>query len=177
MTLGQTLNTCSGALFILPSKGEKGPCSSLFRTASCSKGQETESGRKRVGRYDVREPTYRSPPGSSFLATPIPIPTFAPLIPPFLHRSGDLSTYLILSGAPSSAGEVKGGGDRQEAGARLGVDPPGPRAGGGGSDQRSALPGWTSWAVPVTSHRPQPSASSASLNTDRPGRDPPRGWG
>lgn len=70
------------------------------------------------------------------------------VIPPFSLRSCDLSTYLILSGAPSSAGEARGGGDRQEA-----------RAWGSGSDPRSALRGRPEpQAGPATAYRLQPRA-------------------
>lgn len=56
VTLGQTLNTCSGALFILHSKGEKGLCSSLFRNASWSKEQEKEAREKGVGTTTSKNP-------------------------------------------------------------------------------------------------------------------------
>lgn len=56
MTLG--LDTCSGALFIPPSKGEKGPCSSLFRTVFGPKGKRRKPGRKR---WEKRPPRTRMP--------------------------------------------------------------------------------------------------------------------
>lgn len=56
VTLDQTLNSCSGALFTPVSKGEKRPCSSLSETASGSKGQEKETGVKGVGTATSENP-------------------------------------------------------------------------------------------------------------------------
>lgn len=78
---------------------------------------------------------------------------------------------LILSGAPSSAGQARGGGDRQEATAG---GTPRLRERGGGS----ALPYPPSRSSSPL-HRTAGSREGGLCQPggDRQGRDPPRGWG
>lgn len=130
MTLGLTLNSCSG-LFIPGSTAEKKAL--LFTVWDCLGVQRAREGGPN-GRNGLapRPSRTRIPLSARFLSPPCsnPHPRLCDsVIPPFLHRSCGFSTYLILSGAPSSAGKARGAGDRQEAG-----------AGGGGADPASALP-------------------------------------
>ena len=128
MTLGQTLNSCSGLSLFLDPKQRKGPAHHCLGLPEGPKGKRMKRV-KWVGTATSENPhtVLYQVLQSSLLQSPSPL--CDSVIPPFLHRSCDLSTYLILSGTPSSAGEARGDGDRQEA-----------RAGDCGSDPRSALP-------------------------------------
>lgn len=116
VTLGQILNSCSGICLLLCPKERKGPPLHCPGLPQGPKGQRRKPG-ERGGRATSKNPhavLYQVPQSP---LPQIPVPASTTLILPFLQRSGDLSTYLILFGAPSSAGEARGGGDRQEAGA------------------------------------------------------------
>lgn len=142
MTLGQTLNSCSGLCLLLNPKQRKCPAHHCMGLPEGPKGNRV----KCVGTATSENPhtILYQVPQSSLLQSPSPL--CDSVIPPFLRKSCDLSTYLILSGTPSSAGEARGGGDRQEA-----------RARGCGSDPRSALPVRSEpRAGPATAHRRQP---------------------
>lgn len=110
--MDQTLNSCSGALFTPVSEGQKRPCSSLSETASGSKGQEKETGVR--GTSENPHTILHQVLQSSLPRSPSP--------PPRLCDSSILAQkrrpqHLLNPGAPSSAGQARGGGDRQEASA------------------------------------------------------------
>lgn len=123
VTLGQPLNSCSGAQFTPPSRGEKRPCSSLSGTVSGFKQQEKEARVKGVGT------TSENPHSVLHRVSQSSLPQS-----PSRLRDCDFSIlaqkrrpqHLLnpLWGA-ELAGEARGGGDRQEAGARGNPQAPG----------------------------------------------------